>query len=337
MTGYYKSELQRGIDPEKQLASKNIGASIPDDPQTMGTIFTWVPRLMYKETENGTLVEYLKNNSLVEYEWTTPSCFTYYKKGANEIDLSFTGMWVANKTNTNVTNAEDNKFGLIMNAQVSSFVEEERITLENLYKKLGNVVEERKVEKLNSGEYRQTIKILKNNNYSPITAQHKIAGGEINLEILYPKGNIKMVLDENGNSLNFANGVAKRPVDEDLEAYTFYIVDSTGNIKKHFLRYVPVGKPDLTGFNLNCTFYVEYDESGNEISQTPIGEKTPKDWYNYENSNWANIVTRNNGSEAYFVWIPRYMYKLDEENERSEVKFVDTENNYTDMETRKSI
>lgn len=51
---------------------------------------------------------------------------------------------------------------------------------------------------------------------------------------------------------------------------------------------------------------------------------TPNDsnWYDYDNQIWANIVVRNNEKEAYFVWIPRYEYKLDSTNERSRVILI---------------
>ena len=80
--------------------------------------------------------------------------------------------------------------------------------------------------------------------------------------------------------------------------------------------------PDLSSFNPDTTFYVYWDKNGNEHSETPISMQAPSEWYNYATANWANIVTRNNGTETYFVWIPRYAYKLNNINERSAVKFL---------------
>ncbi len=123
-----------------------------------------------------------------------------------------------------------------------------------------------------------------------------------------------------------------------LEEYTFtnltenesYIVNLTaldangailGSMTK-VLEPTEVNSPDLTGFNPQTTFYVYYDADGTEHSDIPISEDPPENWYNYTYSNWANIVTRNNGAESYFVWIPRYQYKLNQTNQRAEVKFI---------------
>lgn len=72
-----------------------------------------------------------------------------------------------------------------------------------------------------------------------------------------------------------------------------------------------VNAPNFEGFDKNTTFYVYYDDSGNEHSEIPISKDPPSNWYNYSLSEWANIVVRNNGLESYFTWIPRYEYMLD--------------------------
>ena len=94
-----------------------------------------------------------------------------------------------------------------------------------------------------------------------------------------------------------------------------------GSMTKEYAPAI-VNKPDLSGFNKETTFYVTYDENGNEHSTTPITEKMPKYWYEYGSSRWANIVTRNNGLETYYTWIPRYEFYLDQTNQRSIVKFI---------------
>ena len=83
-----------------------------------------------------------------------------------------------------------------------------------------------------------------------------------------------------------------------------------------------VNKPDLSGFNPDTTFYVTYDENDNEHSTVPINQQMPQYWYEYGESRWANIVTRNNGLETYYTWIPRYEFILDQTNQRSTVKFL---------------
>lgn len=80
--------------------------------------------------------------------------------------------------------------------------------------------------------------------------------------------------------------------------------------------------PDVSAFDKDTTFYVYWDENGIEHNETPISKEAPAQWYDYSTANWANIVTRNDGLETYFVWIPRYAYKLDSTAQRSYVKFL---------------
>lgn len=83
-----------------------------------------------------------------------------------------------------------------------------------------------------------------------------------------------------------------------------------------------VNEPDLTGFNKDTTFYVTWDLNGVEHSEIPITKEAPTAWYEYGASMWANIVTRNNGVETYYTWIPRYEFTLDQTSQRSTIKFI---------------
>ncbi len=86
-----------------------------------------------------------------------------------------------------------------------------------------------------------------------------------------------------------------------------------------------VNSPDLSGFEAikDTTFYVTYDENGNEHSTIPISSgNRPEHWYDYSSSEWANIVVRNNGGEIYYTWIPRYEFVLNKDDQRSIVKFI---------------
>jgi len=94
-----------------------------------------------------------------------------------------------------------------------------------------------------------------------------------------------------------------------------------------------VNEPDTTAFDPDTTFYVYWDEDGNEHNEIPISMKAPEAWYDYTTANWANIVTRNDGMETYYVWIPRYQYMLDSTSQKSYVKFIkgtstDTDSGY---------
>ena len=68
---------------------------------------------------------------------------------------------------------------------------------------------------------------------------------------------------------------------------------------------------DLSGFNPSCTYYVTYDDKGNQTSEnTPISSSKPKDWYDYSKKKWANVMTNNNGLKTYWTYIPRYEYQI---------------------------
>ena len=54
---------------------------------------------------------------------------------------------------------------------------------------------------------------------------------------------------------------------------------------------------------------VYWDEEGNEIRQGDENFDKTK-WYDYDNNRWANAVVTIDGVESYFVWIPRYKYKI---------------------------
>ena len=48
-----------------------------------------------------------------------------------------------------------------------------------------------------------------------------------------------------------------------------------------------VNKPELSGFDKDTTFYVTYDDNGNEHSTIPISQSAPQYWYEYGGSQWA--------------------------------------------------
>ena len=47
-------------------------------------------------------------------------------------------------------------------------------------------------------------------------------------------------------------------------------------------------------------------------------------------SEWANAKVTINGVESYFVWIPRYEYKIDDTNDTIDVKFIPTTQTISD-------
>ncbi len=73
--------------------------------------------------------------------------------------------------------------------------------------------------------------------------------------------------------------------------------------------------PDISGFNVENTHYVTWGEVApyqrNELNQTnTIDKEPPTGWSNYTEKKWANIITNGGENECYWVWIPRYAYKV---------------------------
>lgn len=96
--------------------------------------------------------------------------------------------------------------------------------------------------------------------------------------------------------------------------------------------------PDLSGFNPDCTYYVTYDENGeneqigSKIILNEDGEPTnmPQNWYDYENKKWANIVTINNNLTTYWTYIPRYEYNISNVNQTVLPIFISVEQETAD-------
>ena len=88
--------------------------------------------------------------------------------------------------------------------------------------------------------------------------------------------------------------------------------------------------PDITNFDKNSTYYVSWnlDNSPYIINdETLISKNPPNNWYDYTEgvNHWANVKTTGGGNECYWVWIPRYAYKVPQRNgneQRIEIKFL---------------
>lgn len=90
-------------------------------------------------------------------------------------------------------------------------------------------------------------------------------------------------------------------------------------------------EPDLTGYNEKNTRYLVLNENNKLTPGNWVSSEKPENWYDYNNSKWANIYVESKGLDTYYTWIPRYCYKIDtEQSERTDVKFIDVHNNYTD-------
>ena len=85
---------------------------------------------------------------------------------------------------------------------------------------------------------------------------------------------------------------------------------------------------DTSGFDKTKTYYVVYDENGNESIAGRMDKiSEPARWYDYESKIWANLVTVNENNVTYWTYIPRYEYDADgiyNSNKISDVKFIST-------------
>ena len=98
--------------------------------------------------------------------------------------------------------------------------------------------------------------------------------------------------------------------------------------------------PNLSNFKAEDTKLIYYTSDGNENIEVDYSENPnqaiEKDgkmyyFYNYKNKIWANIKCSANGIESYWVWIPRFAYKL--ESGESSVILIDNNNIPIDKET----
>ena len=172
------------------------------------------------------------------------------------------------------------------------------------------------------------------------------------LIIIRSEDGIEYIKYPNGNILK-ANGKNKVGIDYKIVEETGYdfIIKQVGKeevtesifkeVQKIEGNYalvngVYVNKPDLSGFNSKYTRYLNVSDEGKMIPGEWITtEANDLEWYSYKDAKWANIYYEVNGANTYYVWIPRYCFKLNQDSERSDVKFIDTSNNYIDADGNK--
>lgn len=84
---------------------------------------------------------------------------------------------------------------------------------------------------------------------------------------------------------------------------------------------INIPKVDYTGL-----IPVYYNSSTKKWVELTISSTKDEwdNWYNYDTKNWANAITKDSDGNitGYFVWIPRYEYKIDDENKTIDVKFI---------------
>ena len=89
--------------------------------------------------------------------------------------------------------------------------------------------------------------------------------------------------------------------------------------------------PDLSGYNPDTTWIEVYKDDGTfeEVKLSTINniEEFAKNnrWYDYSKQIWANIKTKVDGAECWWVWIPSYAYYLYDNDTR--IIFLDENGN----------
>ncbi len=179
--------------------------------------------------------------------------------------------------------------------------------------------------KIDSKSYQIVVKV---NNVNGIESVKYINSKNKEVQV-NSNGKLIVALDyiaQDNNDYEFRIKVKGK--DETIETLHFEIPRIKGNYTLNNGIYV--NEPDLNNYNKNYTRYLNVDDNGNLVPGNWISQEKSNEWYNYKNNQWANIYVEKNGLETYYVWIPRYCFKLDQENQKSDVKFIDIYNNYTD-------
>ncbi|MDD3303676.1 MAG: hypothetical protein PHP54_02025, partial [Clostridia bacterium] len=101
------------------------------------------------------------------------------------------------------------------------------------------------------------------------------------------------------------------------------IIGKTSTVEVGGLKY---NKPNLSYLPSATTKAVKWDASNVESEMEISAADKDSSWYDYAQKKWANIYTNNNGNKAYWVWIPRYAYKIDHPHtttaEKINIKFL---------------
>ncbi len=107
------------------------------------------------------------------------------------------------------------------------------------------------------------------------------------------------------------------------------ITDGTGG---GYLKSKGVNSPKLLTGMTRVSFNLPSEDGTTKGEVVKDGESgfDENNWYDYETSKWANAVTEDG---SYWVWIPRFAYKLDKNKKTIDVKFlVGTTDQYYDDE-----
>lgn len=152
-----------------------------------------------------------------------------------------------------------------------------------------------------------------------------IAGNETSISVTTsnPSGNYQVYVD---GKLNYT-GTLPYIINnlQTNKTYDVFVWKEAGSVigRKKVTTQAPTAiSVDVSQFNPENTFYVYWDEAGNEHCDIPISQPAPENWYNYSEKKWANIVTVNDSSVSYWVWVPRYEYKAYDTAQFLDINFI---------------
>ena len=95
-----------------------------------------------------------------------------------------------------------------------------------------------------------------------------------------------------------------------------------------------VNTPDTSALPKETTKYVTWNyNEADSLYEEQLSDNAPDNWYDYNNGQWANIKTTGNNLEAYWVWIPRFAYKLPQttgNGDEKEIEVAFIKNNGTE-------
>lgn len=235
--GYYKSELERGIE-EEQLASKLVGADVSVRPEDLGSIYVWVPRYAYNK--DGEIL-YIKQTCSVAGTWEIPEIFMYE---TNNVDLSLAGIWVEynpleneDEVNSKIEemNKEDNRYGLIANTIATNANNEAtyKTTIETFIANTVGADASRRPLFEPSNSNRTILKIINTNKLEPIRGNATLNEEElkITIDVTYNTNPITKIIDINNRVISESSNVAEEKLSE-ATICEYIAIDNKGNMKK---------------------------------------------------------------------------------------------------------
>ena len=97
-----------------------------------------------------------------------------------------------------------------------------------------------------------------------------------------------------------------------------------------YLKSKGVNVPDLLTGMTKVSFILPEGTTKGEVVKSGDSRFDENNWYDYKTGKWANAVTQDG---SYWVWIPRFAYKIDKEKQTIDVKFlINTTDQYYDNE-----